>query len=244
MAQEALTNVARHSGTDDAELRLAARKGQAHGHGADRGRGLRTGGEPGTGIRGMRERAGLIGASLDRRAQRGRRRLRGHVPCGRRVGGGPPMAPLKTRILLADDHALVRRGLELVLDAEPDLEVVAEAGDGAEAVELGLADGGRLGDHRYVDAADDRPSGRGRAAPAPARAAPLILSMHENERYLYEALKAGASGYVLKSAADRDLVQAARRDAGRVVSVPGRDHGAHSRLPAPGAQSRNVRAIR
>ena len=43
--------------------------------------------------------------------------------------------PLKTRILLADDHAVVRRGLRLVLDAEPDLEVVAEAGDGAEAVE-------------------------------------------------------------------------------------------------------------
>ena len=48
--------------------------------------------------------------------------------------------PLKTRILLADDHAVVRRGLRLVLDAEPDLEVVAEAGDGAEAVERALAD--------------------------------------------------------------------------------------------------------
>ena len=50
------------------------------------------------------------------------------------------MTPLKTRILLADDHALVRRGLKLVLDAEPDLEVVAEAGDGAEAIQLALAD--------------------------------------------------------------------------------------------------------
>ena len=48
------------------------------------------------------------------------------------------MTPLKTRILLADDHALVRRGLKLVLDAEPDLEVVAEAGDGAEALQLAL----------------------------------------------------------------------------------------------------------
>ena len=46
--------------------------------------------------------------------------------------------PLKTRILLADDHAMVRRGLRMVLDAEPDLEVVAEAGDGAEAVERAL----------------------------------------------------------------------------------------------------------
>jgi DNA-binding NarL/FixJ family response regulator len=47
--------------------------------------------------------------------------------------------PLKTRILLADDHPMVRRGLRFVLDAEPDLEVVAEAGDGAEAVELGMS---------------------------------------------------------------------------------------------------------
>jgi YesN/AraC family two-component response regulator len=48
--------------------------------------------------------------------------------------------PLKTRILLADDHAVVRRGLKMVLDSEPDLEVVAEAGDGAEAVELAVSE--------------------------------------------------------------------------------------------------------
>jgi len=65
VAQEALTNVARHSGADHAELRLSARNGGLMVTVSDRGRGLRGGGEPGTGIRGMRERAALIGATLD-----------------------------------------------------------------------------------------------------------------------------------------------------------------------------------
>jgi len=93
--------------------------------------------------------------------------------------------PLKIRILLADDHAVVRRGLRLVLDGEPDLEVVAEASDGAEAVSRELS----------------------RSKPDVKI---LFLSMHENEQYFFEALKAGACGYVLKSVADRDLIEACR----------------------------------
>jgi DNA-binding NarL/FixJ family response regulator len=118
--------------------------------------------------------------------------------------------PLKTRILLADDHALVRRGLRLVLDAEPDLEVVAEAGDGAEAVKLGL---GPEVDLAIIDISMPRMTGLQAVAELHRRRPQLrtlILSMHENERYLYEALKAGASGYVLKTVADRDLVEACR----------------------------------
>ena len=120
------------------------------------------------------------------------------------------MTPLKTRILLADDHALVLRGLRLVLDAEPDLVVVAEAGDGAEAVKRGLmADV----DLAIIDISMPRMTGL-QAVRELHRRRPelrtLILSMHENERYLYEALKAGASGYVLKTVADRDLVEACR----------------------------------
>jgi DNA-binding NarL/FixJ family response regulator len=118
--------------------------------------------------------------------------------------------PLTTRILLADDHAVVRRGLRLVLDAEPDLQVVDEAGDGAEAVKLGLT--GEV-DLAILDFAMPRLTGI-QVARQLARSRPdlriLILSMHENEQYFYEALKAGASGYVLKSAADRDLVDACR----------------------------------
>jgi DNA-binding NarL/FixJ family response regulator len=115
-----------------------------------------------------------------------------------------------TRILLADDHAMVRRGLRLVLDAEPDLEVVAEAGDGAEAVELGLDPRVNLA---VLDVTMPRLTGI-QAAGELARRRPLlktlILSMHDNEQYLFEALKAGAAGYVLKSSADRDLVEACR----------------------------------
>ena len=115
-----------------------------------------------------------------------------------------------TRVLLADDHAVVRRGLRLVLDAEPDLEVVAEAGDGAEAVEKALADDIDLA---VLDVSMPRMTGI-QAAAELARRRPglrlLMLSMHDNEQYFFESLKAGASGYVLKSAADRDLVEACR----------------------------------
>jgi DNA-binding NarL/FixJ family response regulator len=120
------------------------------------------------------------------------------------------MTPLKARVLLADDHALVRRGLRLVLDAEPDLEVVAEAGDGAEAIERGLAPEVDLA---ILDISMPRMTGL-QAARELHRRRPelriLMLSMHQNERYLAEALKAGASGYVLKSVVDRDLVEACR----------------------------------
>jgi DNA-binding NarL/FixJ family response regulator len=105
---------------------------------------------------------------------------------------------------------MVRRGLRLVLDSEPDLEVVAEAGDGAEAVDLALSDGIDLA---VLDVTMPRLTGI-QAAGELARRRPglkiLILSMHDNEQYFFEALKAGAAGYVLKSSADRDLVEACR----------------------------------
>lgn len=120
------------------------------------------------------------------------------------------MAQLTTRILLADDHTVVRHGLRLVLEGEPDLRVVAEAGDGAEAVQRALADDVDLA---ILDITMPRMTGL-QAAHELARRRPelriLILSMHDSERYLYEALRAGAAGYVLKSVADRDLVEACR----------------------------------
>ena len=120
------------------------------------------------------------------------------------------MIPLKTRILLADDHAVVRHGLRMVLDAQPDMEVVAQVGDGAEAVKRGLEEDVDLA---VIDITMPRMTGL-QAARELHRRRPklriLMLSMHENERYLYEALKAGASGYVLKTVADRDLVAAIR----------------------------------
>jgi DNA-binding NarL/FixJ family response regulator len=115
-----------------------------------------------------------------------------------------------TRILLADDHALVRRGVRLILESEPDLTVVAEAGDGAEAVALART---HEIDLAVLDVAMPRMTGLqaareiSRRAPAPRI---LLLSMYDNDQYFFEALKAGASGYVLKSVADRDLVEACR----------------------------------
>ena len=114
------------------------------------------------------------------------------------------------RILLADDHALVRRGVRLILDNEPGLRVVAEAGDGAEAValarqvEIDLA---------ILDVAMPRMTGLQAARElSRSRVSPriLMLSMYDNEQYFFESLRAGASGYVLKSVADQDLVEACR----------------------------------
>ncbi|WP_406260744.1 response regulator transcription factor [Actinacidiphila glaucinigra] len=119
-------------------------------------------------------------------------------------------APPPTRILLADDHALVRRGVRLILDGEPDLTVVAEAGDGAEAVAKAREEPVDLA---VLDIAMPRMTGL-QAARELSRLRPdlriLILTMYDNEQYFFEALKAGASGYVLKSVADRDLVEACR----------------------------------
>jgi DNA-binding NarL/FixJ family response regulator len=114
------------------------------------------------------------------------------------------------RVLLADDHVMVRRGLRLVLDAEPDLDVVAEASDGLEA--LALARQYEV-DLAVLDVSMPRRTGLQVAAQLIAlqpELRVLMLSMHDNEQYLFAALKAGASGYVLKTAADRDLVEACR----------------------------------
>jgi DNA-binding NarL/FixJ family response regulator len=114
------------------------------------------------------------------------------------------------RILVADDHEIVRQGLKLVLNAEPDLEVVAEAADGEEAVERGLEDDVHLA---ILDISMPRKTGL-QAARELGRRRPelrvLILSMYDSEQFLFEALKAGASGYVLKSGADDDIVSACR----------------------------------
>lgn len=118
--------------------------------------------------------------------------------------------PLVSRILIADDHALVRDGVKHVINAEPDLEVAAEAADGAEAVERALAEDIHLA---ILDISMPRMTGL-QAAQQLSQRRPdlrlLILSMYDNEQFLFEALKAGASGYVLKSSADDDIVKACR----------------------------------
>jgi DNA-binding NarL/FixJ family response regulator len=118
--------------------------------------------------------------------------------------------PLVTRILIADDHAIVRSGLKKVLNAKADLEVVAEAEDGTEAVEKALQEDVHLA---ILDVSMPRKTGIQAAAELHKRKPELkvlMLSMHDSEQFLFEALKAGASGYVLKSGADTDIVDAVR----------------------------------
>jgi DNA-binding NarL/FixJ family response regulator len=116
----------------------------------------------------------------------------------------------RVRVLLADDHALVREGLRLVLEREPDIEVVAEASDGVEALRLALREPidlavldvsmpGMTGIQVSSELARRRPDVR-----------VLLLSVHDDQQYLFEALRSGASGYVLKSAARHDLAAACR----------------------------------
>jgi DNA-binding NarL/FixJ family response regulator len=118
--------------------------------------------------------------------------------------------PLVTRVLLADDHAMVRAGLARILDAEPDFRVVGEAEDGRAALERVLAGGVDLA---VLDVAMPRMTGLQAARDIATRAEGvrvLMLSMHDNEQYFFQALRAGASGYLLKTAAERDLVAACR----------------------------------
>jgi DNA-binding NarL/FixJ family response regulator len=114
------------------------------------------------------------------------------------------------RVLIADDHGIVRSGLRLLLERQPDIEVIAEAADGAEAREIAVRE---RPDLAILDVRMPKLTGlqvtRELKKQAP-EVSVLILSMHDDERYLFEALKAGASGYVLKTQADTDLMEAIR----------------------------------
>ena len=114
------------------------------------------------------------------------------------------------RILIADDHGIVRGGLKLLIDRQPDMEVVAEAGDGVEAFEQALA---ARPDLCVMDVSMPRMTGLQAAREIRAHlpgTQSLALSMHDDERYVFDALKAGASGYVLKREVDQALLNAIR----------------------------------
>lgn len=133
-----------------------------------------------------------------------------------------PLVPQPIRVLLVDDHSVVRMGLAAVLGAERDIEVVGEAGDGAEAIEAVA----RLRPHVVVmdltmDGVDGMSATREIAAGGAAAPRVLVLTMHDEEEYLVPLLDAGASGYIVKSAAGRELLTAIRTvAAGRVYVRP------------------------
>jgi DNA-binding NarL/FixJ family response regulator len=114
------------------------------------------------------------------------------------------------RVLIADDHGIVRSGLRLLLERQEDIAVVAEAADGAEARELAIRE---RPDLAILDVKMPKLTGLQATREIKAQApevAVLILSMHDDEGYLEEAFEAGASGYVLKTQADTDLLAAVR----------------------------------
>jgi DNA-binding NarL/FixJ family response regulator len=119
-------------------------------------------------------------------------------------------APHKIRLLLADDHALVRQGFRLILSAEPDFEVVAEAGNGREAVECAER---CKPDVAVIDVSMPELNGieaTRRIAEVSPRTRVLALSMHKDAVYVREILRAGARGYLLKDAIDKELLSAIR----------------------------------
>jgi two-component system response regulator NreC len=116
------------------------------------------------------------------------------------------------RILIADDHAVIRAGLRTILKAEPDLEVVGEAADGRQALRLA---GELRPDIILMDISMPTPAGGGiettrRLRDSLPDARVLILTVHEDEGLLQEAVRAGAAGYIVKRAAEAELVSAVR----------------------------------
>ncbi len=218
VAQEALSNAGRHSGAGRIEVALRRRGGRRRR--ADRRRRrprLRLRGVPARARHRRHARAGAAGRRRaddrvapgggDDGAAAGAERVGDAGRRGRRRGTGESAA---MRVLIADDHGIVRSGLRLLLERQPDIEVVAEAADGAEARDLAVRE---RPDLAILDVRMPNLTGL-QATREIKRQAPevavLILSMHDDERYLFEALKAGASGYVLKAQADTDLLAAIR----------------------------------
>jgi len=114
------------------------------------------------------------------------------------------------RVLIADDHGIVRSGLRLLLERQADIEVIGEAADGAEAREMAIRE---RPDLAILDVKMPKLTGLQATREIKAQAPEvdvLILSMHDDDRYVAEALKAGASGYVVKTQADADLLAAVR----------------------------------
>jgi DNA-binding NarL/FixJ family response regulator len=111
-------------------------------------------------------------------------------------------------ILIADDHGIVRSGIRMLIDRQQGMHVVAEAEDGIQAVELAQA---AKPDVAILDVSMPRMTGLQAAREIRAHApgtSVLLLSMHDDERYFFDAVDVGAAGYVLKRSADTDLIDA------------------------------------
>ena len=239
VVQEALTNCVRHAQAGRISVDVRARDEFLDVSVSDDGVGLdprrRAGG---FGLRGIEERV---------------RELGGSVTLESATGHGATLAirlplPLtwrrRLRVLLADDHGIVRRGLRSLIETQPDFKVVAEAGDGLEALKL-------CDEHQpdtlILDIAMPKMNGievAERAQKLPHPPSVIILSMHADESYIIRALSAGARAYLLKDATDEDLIPALRAvAAGKPFFSPTVTAVLVERLrpPAAGARSRRTR---
>ena len=230
ITQEALTNVARHAQATEVAVLVRLEDHHLTMTIRDNGRGFSTlnkdsDGRKHLGLQSMRERASIMGAQLKVESAAGTRHLhhgqRDH-PCQPRGPGTryrfrrfPEVGQLmangpKIRVLIADDHAILRAGLRMLIDSQPDMKVIAEAPNGEEAVRLAGAE------HPDVVILDiTMPGGGGlRAVPeilkVCASTRVLLLTMHEEPAYLRTALASGAAGYVLKKSVDANLLAAIR----------------------------------
>src|SRR3990172_6823757 len=144
-----------------------------------------------------------------RRLRAGARVSRWRPLCRGAAAGRAPVTE-KIRVLLADDHAVLRSGLHALLDMEPDMEVVGEASNGREAVELARS---LTPDVIVMDISMPEMDGLAAAKAVHEMGLPgaiVMLTVHAEEAYLFQTLQVGASGYVLKSSADRELMDAIR----------------------------------
>ena len=190
IVQESLTNVVKHARARRVSILLARRNGAIKAVIEDDGAGIRPGGEP---LRGVRSRGDARAARASRRPARGRvERRHGHDD--RRRGA----RPVSIRVLIVDDHAVVRAGLKLLVDAEDDLEAVGEAESAREAVFEART---TKPDVVLMDVMMPEQSGL-TVVPQLMKEHPeatvLVLSMQDDPRYVREAFEAGASGYVLE----------------------------------------------
>ncbi len=238
--QEALTNSLKHAGRAEAEVTLRYAPASLELEIVDNGSASDATVEgAGHGLIGMRERVALYGGSLDdRRPQRPRLRRARDAPA-------QPERRMSIRVLIADDQALVRTGFRVILDAEPDIDVVGEAGDGRAAVDAAraLRPDVVLMDIRMPEL-DGIEATRLLAQEARSPRV-LILTTFDLDEYVYEALRAGASGFLLKDAGADELLHAVRVVAGGRGAALALDHAPADRgLRAPAAAPRAARRAR
>ncbi len=210
IVQESLTNIVKHARAQRVSIALTKMEGSVKAVVEDDGRGFDPAAtEGGFGLVGMSERLALLG---------GRLRIESSPGAGTTIAAEVPLktpgAGLSTRVLIVDDHAVVRAGLKLLVDGQKDLETVGEAGSARDAIFEARS---LKPDIVLLDVVMPDQNGI-EIVPQLLKENPeskvLVLSMQDEPRYVREAFEAGASGYVLKEAADSELVAAIREVAG------------------------------